>query len=174
MDRLTTTKDRTAMDESHSPLATAATPPTHTPGSTTPRHGHCGHRPIQPTCPIQPRTMTTCHGPNLGGPTDETHLLLGAVASSPTRSDLQTRPDQFPMVPMARGATSDNNTDQTSLRTSRPDQFTNQFTMARGRPRLIFPMRIRRWLVRRRQPGPTRPYPTRSHQTQSNPTRQSH
>ena len=66
MDCLKTTKDQTAMDKSRSSSATSATPPTHMPGSTTPRHGHRGLCPIQPTCP---RTMLTNEDPTVVGPT---------------------------------------------------------------------------------------------------------
>ena len=50
------------MDKSRSPSATAALPPTHMPGPTTPRHSHCRHGPNHPPCP---RTITTRHGPCL-------------------------------------------------------------------------------------------------------------
>jgi hypothetical protein len=72
-------KTNRAMDESRSPSGMAALSPTHTSGSTTPRHGHCGHRPIQPPCP---RTMTTHHGPRLDF-TDEGPTAVGPTATGP-------------------------------------------------------------------------------------------
>ena len=93
------------MDESRSPSATAASPPTHTPGSTAPRHGNRGHRPVKPP---RPRTITTRQGPRLETTTEDPTILtnMNPPATNPTMPDPNPHKDPTAVGPVGPTTTS--------------------------------------------------------------------
>ena len=98
-------KANRAMDESRLSRSTAALSSPHTSQLTTPRHGHRGHRPIQPP---HPHTMTTRHGPDVtnDGPRPDV-TDMGPSEVGPTETGpLLKRPTELMATKVYGAATS--------------------------------------------------------------------